>query len=130
MERDATYARKLGVIATELAAIPEDPAAASSLEKRGVPHAIQVAIDAAMDLAAMRVKDLGLDPSDDYANVTILAEQKIIPAALALDLNRLNGLRNAIVHKYSHFEEEILFDGIDEARGVLDAFARKIEGSG
>ena len=127
MERDETYRRKLRTIAEELAHLPEEPDRLSALETRGVLHAIQVAIDAAMDLAAMRVRDLGADVKDDYHNLDVMLEHGALDEAMADALRRLNGLRNAIVQKYNRFEERTVMERLTEIRSTLDRFAERLE---
>lgn len=129
MEREDAYRRKLASIAEELAALPEAVGSLNALERRGLLHAVQVAVDAAMDLAAMRVRDLGKEVQDDYHNLETLAEAGALDGSLAGDLRTLNGLRNAIVHKYNRFEEAVVFEDLDEIRRVLDSFARSMEDS-
>ena len=90
-------------------------------------YRVQTAIDAAMDLVAMLVKDNGLEVSDDYSNIKKLFNAKIIGEKLSEDLAMLNGLRNAIVHKYNSFEEETVLENIDEITGVLEDFLEKVE---
>ena len=80
-----------------------------------------------MDIIAMLVKDKGATVSDDYHNIEKLQELKIISGTESIELKRLNGLRNAIVHKYNKFEEEIVIDHQEHIKQNLIAFLRKVE---
>lgn len=90
-------------------------------------YRVQTAIDAAMDLVAMVVKDKGLEVSDDYSNIKKLFKSKVIGKKLSEDLAMINGLRNAIVHKYNSFEEETVMENIEEITGILEEFLEKVE---
>lgn len=127
MEREAAYRRKFNAMTEELESLPADVTALNSMERKGVLHVVQVAIDAAMDLAAMAVKDTGRDVVDDYHNLEALAEAGVIDGDLASRLRRLNGLRNAIVHKYNRFEESAVLDHLDDIQEALYAFAERLE---
>lgn len=126
MERASVYRRKLDVIVQALAKLPAPdfgaPTSLSLLEKEGVFHVVQVSIDAALDIAAMLVKDAGDIPADDYHNLDTLVRLEVIPPTLADRLRQLNGLRNAIVHKYNAFEEERVFESLDEIGQALLEF--------
>lgn len=127
MERNESYRRKLGVIAEELDGLPKRTESLNPLERRGVLNAVQVAVDAAMDVVAMRVRDLGRDVSDDYHNLETLREAGELDQALADGLRTLNGLRNAIVHKYNRFEEATVLEGLPEIRRTLTGFSDRVE---
>jgi uncharacterized protein YutE (UPF0331/DUF86 family) len=129
MDRGDAYRRKLSVILEELASVPDDLADLSPLEVRGVLHAVQVAIHAAVDIAAMKVKDLGEEVGDDFHNLMVLVERKVITAQMGDGLRRLNGLRNAIVHRYKRFEEEAVLDGIAEIRDILYGYVEALGGA-
>lgn len=126
-KRQGVYRRKLHVITQSIGRIPDDREVLSPLELDGVLHNVQVMIDAVMDIAAMLVKDGGHEVKDDYQNLEMLVEEGLIGGPLAEELRRLNGLRNAIVHRYNSFEEETLLEGLDRIRsGVVD-FAEIVE---
>jgi uncharacterized protein YutE (UPF0331/DUF86 family) len=131
MERAVAYRRKLNVIVDALGKIPasgKHAGSLSALEREGVLHLVQVSVDAALDLAAMLVKDAGEAPSDDYHNLEMLVKQNILPASLGEGLRKLNGLRNAIVHKYNSFEEARLFTSLEDIRLTLQTYAELVEG--
>ena len=129
MERAAVYRRKLNIIVEELEALPSPDAELSRLEMRGLLHAVQVAVDAAMDVVAMRLKDIGQEVTDDYHNLDALVAGGRLDVDLAATLRRLNGLRNAIVHRYNTFEEETVRESVDEIRTALFAFVERMEAS-
>lgn len=65
MEREDAYHRKLGTILESLEGLPETTRDLSRLEREGVLHLVQVAVDASMDAAAMLTKDHGRRVHDD-----------------------------------------------------------------
>lgn len=127
MEREKAYPRKLGTVVESIEAMPHTTEDLSNLEREGVLHLVQVAIDAVMDTTAMLTKDQGHRVRDDYHNFEALQENDIIDEALASRLATLNGLRNAIVHKYNKFEEQEVFDNLDRITKDLTEFATTID---
>ncbi len=126
--RDAeAYRRKLGTILESLEELPDGTKTLSNLETQGVLHLVQVAIDAVMDVAAMLTKDHGRRVRDDYHNLDELSDLELIAEPLAERLATLNGLRNAIVHKYNKFEESEVLENLDRIQQDLVAFVRSID---
>lgn len=126
MNRAEAYARKVDVIVEAIDLLQGDMDGLNRLERKGVLHAAQESIEAAMDIAAMMVTDAGGRASDDYANIEALKDAKRIDAGLGDRLAALNGLRNAIVHRYNHFEEQVLYDGLEELVDTLTRFAELV----
>lgn len=54
----------------------------------------------------MIVKDLGLMVNDDYKNLDVLKERKIISTEMHNTMKKLNGLRNRIVHDYNRWLDQ------------------------
>lgn len=124
-KRLARYRQKISFIAEKIGSISKK--IDSPMASDATLYRIQTAIDAAMDLTAMLVKDKGMEVSDDYSNIKTLLKANIVNKKLADDLAMINGLRNAIVHKYNSFEEETIFENIDEIVEILESFLEKIE---
>lgn len=123
-ERLLRYKRKINFITEKLERIPEQP---QGLLIDAALYAVQVAVDAAMDIIAMLVKDSGENVSDDYHNIDILVEKKILSVKTGGLLRRYNGLRNAIVHKYNKFEEREVTEHITEIRQNFERFLDEAE---
>ena len=119
------YKQKMNFIITKLGNIPDS--LKTEVEINAMLYCVQVAIDGAMDIAAMLVRDLGHDVSDDYHNIDILIKEKVIAASLGEDLKRFNGLRNAIVHKYNTFEEESVVENLAKIKESLEKFLEIVE---
>lgn len=94
----------------------------------GIIYRVQTSIEAATDLAAMLVKDLGIGVEDDYTNLEKLREKEIISRGLEDKLKKLNGLRNLLVHRYCEVDVEIVLDSLNEVKEILYEFIEIIEG--
>ena len=127
-ERIDRYRSKIGYIIEKLYTLPEDTTALDELGIEGILYRVHTSIEAAMDLSAMVVRDTGIDVGDDYDNIDILKEKKIIEAELADELKRLNGLRNAIVHKYGSVDTKLILQNLGSIKEILRGFVDIIEG--
>lgn len=119
-ERKNRYRSKIGYILEKMYSLPDN-----TIELDELGH---TSIEAAMDLAAMLVRDIGIDVGDDYDNIDILKEKKIIEAELTGELKRLNGLRNAIVHKYGSVDTKLILQNLESIKETLRNFVDVIEG--
>lgn len=126
MEKDrlSQYRRKIDIIVEKLEKLPEEP---EGLLVDAVLYGVQVSIDAMIDITAMLVRDSGEEVSDDYYNIDKLVDIKLIDKEFAEKIKQLNGLRNAIVHKYNKFEENEVIDNIEEIKETIYLFLEKIE---
>jgi uncharacterized protein YutE (UPF0331/DUF86 family) len=89
--------------------------------------AIQEIIETVMDLVSMLLKDEKEVPKDDYTNIGLLEEKKIITGELTLALKELNGLRNRIVHEYNGLDDEIAFASIEELLPKVEEFLKVVK---
>ena len=90
-------------------------------------YRIHTSIEAAMDIVAMLCKDFGLTVEDDYSNIDCLEKQDIISEDLAEELKRLNGLRNAIVHRYNRLDTTRIVNSVPEIKRILLEFVEVTE---
>lgn len=93
----------------------------------GIYHTYQLASQVVTDLAAMIVKDLKIPVKDDYTNLQILVENRILPKEYNPVLKRMRGLRNRIAHDYNGLIDEVAYPGIREIQPELVEFAKYIE---
>jgi uncharacterized protein YutE (UPF0331/DUF86 family) len=93
-------------------------------EELHVEHALQLAIQACIDVGAHLVSELGLPTPDDYGQIfESLGNAGRIDRELAGRLSRAVGMRNLLVHEYL----DIDLDRVWEALGDLEdlrSFAR------
>jgi uncharacterized protein YutE (UPF0331/DUF86 family) len=103
-ERKSRYRSKIGYIIEKMDTIPDDTTMLDELGIDGILYRVQTSIEAAMDLVAMLVRDIGIEVKDDYDNIDSIEKKNIIRKEIAEELKRLNGMRNAIVHKYGDLD--------------------------
>lgn len=127
-ERKNRYRSKIGYILEKMYSLPDNTTELDELGIEGVLYRVHTSIEAAMDLAAMLIRDIGIDVGDDYDNIDILKEKNIIGAELAEELKRLNGLRNAIVHKYGSVDTKLILQNLESIKEILRSFIDIIEG--
>ena len=93
----------------------------------GIYHAFQLSIETITDMVAMIVKDVKLIPKDDYLNIDIITNKKIINPDLAANLREANGLRNRIVHDYNGLDNEIAFNRVIDLLKSLKKFMEEVK---
>ena len=91
----------------------------------GIYHAFQIGIEIITDLISMIVKDEKLIPKDDYSNINIIKNKKIINSDLAAKLREANGLRNRIVHDYNGLDNEIAYNRLKNLLKYFQEFKVK-----
>ncbi len=127
-ERKNRYRAKISYIIEKMDTLPDNTNILDELAIDGILYRVQTSIEAAMDLAAMLVRDIGIEVKDDYDNVDIIKKKNIIEKGLAEELKRLNGVRNAIVHKYGELNAELVLENLESIKEILHRFIEKIEG--
>ena len=125
-ERIRRYKDKMSYIVRNMEAIEMEPE--SELELSGVFYKLHTSIEAAMDIAAMLLKDMGENVGNDYTNIMQLKDLKIITAELSDELAKCNGLRNHLVHRYDRIDDAIAIESISEVHDIVYQFIEIIEG--
>jgi uncharacterized protein YutE (UPF0331/DUF86 family) len=124
-------AKKLAVIETsvrELRTLARPEAVARDVkEQRFVEHTLQVAIQAALDVASHVVSDERLgEPRTNRDLFVLLARRGLLPAELADQLSRMAGFRNVLVHGYQDVDLAVVKDVLVNRLDDLLAFVRAI----
>lgn len=106
-------AKKISEIETfvaELRTLARPDAVISDLrERRFVEHTLQLAIQAALDLASHVVSDERLGEPETYSELfSLLAERGYISKELAPQLRKMAGFRNLLVHGYAQVDPSIV----------------------
>lgn len=96
-------------------------------EQFSIYHAFQIISETTADLIAMAVKDLSVVPKNDYTNIDVLEEKHLISNDLTIELKKVNGLRNQIVHNYNNIDEEPPYKVIRKSYPALEQFNEVIE---
>jgi uncharacterized protein YutE (UPF0331/DUF86 family) len=92
-------------------------------ERRFVEHTLQIAIQAALDVASHVVSDERLgEPLTNRELFELLARAGWLSSAQAEPLRRMVGFRNVLVHGYTAVDPAILRDVVEHRLGDLEAF--------
>jgi len=126
MKRIDQYRRKLEFIVEKITVLPNNIEDNIFLMD-ALFYRLQVSIDAAMDIIAMLCKDLGVTVKDDYSNIDNLEQFDIFSKRFLKELQRLNGLRNALVHRYNKIEEEQILKEKTHFVEILKNFIPQVE---
>lgn len=96
-------------------------------EARFVLHTLQIAIQAAIDVASHIVSDQRLgEPETNRELFDRLARHEWLPDDLAATMGRMAGFRNIVVHGYGGVNLEITRDIVEHRLDDLLAFAAAI----
>jgi uncharacterized protein YutE (UPF0331/DUF86 family) len=96
-------------------------------ERRFVEHTLQIAIQAALDVASHIVSDRRLgEPATNRELFELLAADGWLDATLTESLRRMVGMRNLLVHGYAKVDPEQLRRAVNHHLGDLLAFAAAI----
>ena len=127
----ALVAKKLALIetcVTQLRSLARPEALRTDVrEERFVEHTLQVAIQAALDVASHIVADDRLgEPETNRELFDLLAKAGRVPPDLAATLRDMAGFRNVIVHGYQDVDLGVLEDVLRNHLDDLLAFVRAI----
>lgn len=96
-------------------------------ERRFVEHTLQIAIQAALDVASHIVSDERLgEPRTNQALFDLLATGGWVPPETALAMRRAVGFRNVVVHGYASVDVDVVRDVVEHHLQDLLDFAEAI----
>ena len=96
-------------------------------ERRFVEHTLQLAIQAALDVASHVVADERLGEPETRAELfTLLERAGWLSADLSGRLARMTGMRNVLVHGYTAVDLGLVRDVVENHLGDLDEFVAAI----
>jgi uncharacterized protein YutE (UPF0331/DUF86 family) len=96
-------------------------------EERFVEHTLQLAIQAALDVASHIVSDERLgEPATNRELFDRLAAGGLISSALATKLGDMAGFRNVLVHGYQDVDLDVVVDAAKNRLGDIVAFVNAI----
>jgi len=101
-------------------------AMADEVSERALLYSLQICVESAMDIVAMKVKDAGLVVEDDYTNIEKLVEEGIITSEDGDLLKQFNGLRNAIAHRYDKLNMAIVKGGLERVDELSDVVVKVV----
>jgi len=90
---------------------------------------LEVAIQAVLDIGNHIIAASGWRSPDRYADILdILAEQGVVPEALALDLRGMAQFRNILVHEYLRIDQRTVYDILQTKVDQFEQFACYVVG--
>jgi uncharacterized protein YutE (UPF0331/DUF86 family) len=96
-------------------------------ELRFAEHTLQIAIQAALDVASHIVSDDRLgEPRTHRELFDLIAAHGWIPAALCERLRDMAGFRNILVHGYAEVNPRIVRSVVEDHLGELEAFVSAV----
>ncbi len=96
-------------------------------EQRFLEHTLQMAIQAALDVASHIASDHRLgEPRTNLELFEILARAGWIPLPLIDPLRRMVGFRNILVHGYDDVDLNVVKDVVQQRLGDLTEFVRVV----
>lgn len=90
-------------------------------------HSAQLTVEVIIDISAMIVKDLELNPKDNYSNYETLFQNDIISLEIKTSLKELNGLRNRLAHDYNGIIDEIAYETLSKNIEKITKFKDSVE---
>ena len=131
MTDEELIAKKLAFIETclhELRTIARPDAIPGDVrERRFVEHTLQLAIQAALDVASHVASDERLgEPATNKELFDLLARAGWIGATQVAPLRDMAGFRNVLVHGYTTVDPAIVKDVVRTRLGDLDAFVEAV----
>jgi len=100
-------------------------------EERFIAHTLQLAVQAALDVASHVVSDEALgEPQTNRQLFELLARGGWLDAEMADQLSRMAGFRNILVHGYGDIDlavvEDIVRNRLDDLLRFVDVIARRL----
>lgn len=123
------YKEKLDLIEKRLDELTEWKESFLSDEKSKLASykAFQEIVEASMDIIAMIIKDENLVPKDDYSNIDLIAENKLLTDDLCIALRDMNGLRNRVIHEYNALSDKRALESINNLVSEIIVFMEDVE---
>lgn len=99
-------------------------------EARFIEHTLQLAIQAALDVAShiVSARRLG-EPETNRALFDLLGREGLVASELADSLHAMAGFRNVLVHGYAEVDLEVVQDILDNHLEDLLGFAEQVRSS-
>jgi len=96
-------------------------------EERFVEHTLQMAIQAALDVASHIISDERWgEPNTNQQLFEILAQKGVIDEPLSRALRSAAGFRNVLVHGYASVDKAVVRDVVEHHLGDLTAFVAAV----
>jgi uncharacterized protein YutE (UPF0331/DUF86 family) len=92
-----------------------------------VERNLQLAIEVVISVSEQVIASLSL-PTPEAAEAALqsLADARVIPPALAMELQQAVGFRNIIVHQYMSIDYDLVYDALHNDVDQIESFLRTI----
>ncbi len=127
-KRLARYRQKTGRVLSALEEVSDRPSRPQGLVLKGIYYDLVTAIECAMEIAAMLVRDSGEVPVGDRENIGVLAQRGLLTRELGDRLLRCNALRDVLVHRYNGIDGQRVMESIPEVDSILREYIEVVEG--
>lgn len=95
--------------------------------RKAVERALQVAIEACLDIAHHIISEEGFRyPKSSADAFEILGEEDVIPQELLPKLVNMAKFRNILVHEYVHLDNSVVYGVLKKHLGDFEEFAKAI----
>jgi len=95
--------------------------------RKAVERALQVAIEACLDIAHHIISEEGFRYPESSADAfKVLGEEGIIPSELLPKLVNMAKFRNVLVHEYVRLDNSVIYGVLKKHLGDFEEFARAI----
>lgn len=98
------------------------------IRRRACEKTIEVAIESLIDVSAMIVsaQQFGL-PENEENILDMLIEKKVLSSKLGEKLKDMKGLRNILIHRYGHVDDEIVYYNISSCMNDFCEFNNAVK---
>ena len=118
--------RALAVLRRHAGCTPQELRA--DIDRRwAIEHGLQLAAQAALDVATHLGSALGYDPVTYGSSIDCLVEAKVLPANFGDRFRRIAGFRNVLVHGYLDVDLDLVTQILSERLDDFEEFARHVE---
>ena len=98
------------------------------IERKASERMLQEAIEAALDINAHLIAELGGEfPAEYYGGFLMVGRLGVIPGELALELAPSAGLRNRLVHEYEAIDDAKVFAAIGTILRLYPRYVNAVE---
>ena len=99
----------------------------NKLIRRTVERTLHLAIEACLDIGQHIIAQAGYRvPGNNREVFQILHDEEIVSPELLMQLTKMAGFRNLIVHGYAHIDDAAVFGILKRHLGDFDDFAQAI----
>lgn len=118
--------RSVFVLRRNAGCTPED--LRSDIDRRwAIERGLQLAAQAALDIATHLGSALGLDPLTYGSAIDCLVEAKVLPSNFGARFRRIAGFRNVLVHGYLDVDLDLVAEILSGQLDDFEEFARHVE---